>query len=345
VCASSFDSRFRIDGCADLHVGRSTVGVVRLGVLDIGSNTVHLLVVDAHHGAAPLPAASHKVEMRLAEHVSADGSITPDGIHELVEFASHAREFADDQGVEATIAFATSAVREAPNGAVVLDRLREAVGLDVTVLSGEDEARTTFLAVRRWFGWSSGSLLVVDIGGGSLELAVGPDEEPTAALSLPLGAGRLTRDFVTSDPVAHDDLKRLRKHVRSELGRIAGEIARAPQWQHAVATSKSLKQLARIAGAAPTSEGPFVPRMLKREDVEGLVESLSAMTTAERVSLPGVSPGRAHQLPAAAVVADAVMDLLGVDVLEVCPWALREGLILRHLDALDDVPAPSLTSP
>jgi exopolyphosphatase/guanosine-5'-triphosphate,3'-diphosphate pyrophosphatase len=85
--------------------------------------------------------------------------------------------------------------------------------------------------------------------------------------------------------------------------------------------------------------------MLKREDVEGLVESLSAMTTAERVSLPGVSPGRAHQLPAAAVVADAVMDLLGVDVLEVCPWALREGLILRHLDALDDVPAPSLTSP
>jgi exopolyphosphatase/guanosine-5'-triphosphate,3'-diphosphate pyrophosphatase len=318
---------------------------VRLGVLDIGSNTVHLLVVDAHHGAAPLPAASHKIEMRLAEHVDADGAITPDGVAELVEFASHAREFAEDQGVEATIAFATSAVREAPNGAEVMERLRDAVGLDVAVLSGEDEARTTFLAVRRWFGWSSGSLLVVDIGGGSLELAVGPDEEPSEALSLPLGAGRLTRLFATTDPLAHRELKAMRKHVRAELGRAAGRIVRAPSWRHAVATSKSLKQLARIAGAAPSSEGPFVPRLLKREDVERLVEGLAAMSAEERVQLPGVSPGRARQLPAAAVVADAVMDLLDIDVLEVCPWALREGLILRHLDALDTPllpPAPTL---
>jgi exopolyphosphatase/guanosine-5'-triphosphate,3'-diphosphate pyrophosphatase len=273
--------------------------------------------------------------MRLAEHVDASGAITASGINELVEFASHAREFAEDQGVEATIAFATSAVREAPNGAEVMARLREAVGLDVTVLSGEDEARTTFLAVRRWFGWSSGSLLVVDIGGGSLELAVGPDEEPTQAMSLPLGAGRLTRTFVTTDPLGHRELKAMRKHARSELGRAAGRIARAPDWRHAVATSKSLKQLARIAGAAPSSDGPYAPRLLKREDVERLVDGLAAMSAAERVQLPGVSPGRARQLPAAAVVADAVMDLLDVDVLEVCPWALREGLILRHLDALD----------
>jgi exopolyphosphatase/guanosine-5'-triphosphate,3'-diphosphate pyrophosphatase len=314
-------------------------------VLDIGSNTVHLLVVDAHHGAAPLPAASHKIEMRLAEHVDADGSISATGISDLLDFVQHAREFGEDQGVEAMIAFATSAIREAPNGAEVMRLLHEATGLQVTVLSGEDEARTTFLAVRRWFGWSSGSLLVVDIGGGSLELACGADEEPSTALSLPLGAGRLTRGFVTTDPVDSHELKAMRKHVRSEVGKVAGSFARGPQWRHAVATSKSLKQLARITGAPPSSDGPYAARLLKREDIEPLVHRLAAMTTLERMALPGVSPGRAAQLTAAAVVADAVMDLLDVDVLEVCPWALREGLILRHLDALDDAITATVVQP
>jgi exopolyphosphatase/guanosine-5'-triphosphate,3'-diphosphate pyrophosphatase len=314
---------------------------VRLGVLDIGSNTVHLLVVDAHHGAAPLPAASHKIELRLAEHVDPDGSISEHGIEALLAFVADAREFADDQGVEAMIAFATSAIREAPNGNEVLERLRAAAGIDVSVLSGEDEARTTFLAVRRWFGWSSGGLLVVDIGGGSLELACGPDEEPSLAVSLPLGAGRLTREFVVAEGMGGRELKDMRRHVRAEVGRLAGRFARETQWRHAVATSKSLKQLARIAGAAPSSEGPFAPRLLKRQELTELVPQLAAMSTAERAVLPGVSIGRAAQLPAAAVVADAVMDLLDIEVLEVCPWALREGLILRHLDALDDVTVPA----
>ena len=90
------------------------------------------------------------------------------------------------------MAFVTSAIREAPNGDDVLARVRAETGVDLQLLSGEDEARLTFLAARRWFGWSSGTLLVVDIGGGSLELAAGMDEDPDAAISLPLGAGRLT---------------------------------------------------------------------------------------------------------------------------------------------------------
>jgi exopolyphosphatase/guanosine-5'-triphosphate,3'-diphosphate pyrophosphatase len=303
-------------------------------VLDVGSNTVHLLVVDAHPGAAPLPAASHKIELRLAEHVDADGAIASGGVELLIEFVREAVEFAEDQGVQAMLAFATSAIREAPNGALVLTQLRDAVGVDVTVLGGDDEARTTFLAVRRWFGWSSGELLVVDIGGGSLEFASGPDEEPELALSLPLGAGRLTRMFVTGDEITDAELKAMRKYVRAELGAVAGRLARRSKWRHAVATSKSLKQLARITGAPPSSDGPFVPRLLKREDATALAQRLAAMTTAERATLPGVSFARAPQLPAAAVVADAAMDLLDIEVLEVCPWALREGLILRYLDSM-----------
>ncbi len=178
---------------------------MRLGVLDVGSNTVHLLVVDAHRGAAPLPAYSHKTELRLAEHLEKDGRIAQSGADELVSFIYEAAELAEDKGCESVLAFATSALREAPNGEKVLDRVREKTKVDLQVLTGQDEARLTFLAVRRWFGWSSGRLAVFDIGGGSLEIAAGSDEEPTIAVSVPLGAGRLTRESLTADPPDKDE--------------------------------------------------------------------------------------------------------------------------------------------
>src|SRR4051812_10877957 len=143
---------------------------VRLAVLDVGSNTVHLLVVDVHEGARPLPVSSDKAELRLAEHLTDDGFVDDAGRQRLVECVQHALEVADDRGTEDLLAFATSALREAGNGAEVLAAVRDETGVDLQVLSGDDEARLTFLAVRRWFGWSSGRLLVVDIGGGSLEL-------------------------------------------------------------------------------------------------------------------------------------------------------------------------------
>src|SRR6476661_8439461 len=146
---------------------------MRLGVIDVGSNTVHLLVVDAHAGAHPLPAYSHKIELRLSEYVEDDGHIATAGADRLVEFVHECLVIAEDRGVEDVLAFATSAIREAPNGEKVLARVRDETDTDLQVLSGPDEARLTFLAVRRWFGWSSGHLVVVDIGGGSLELAAG----------------------------------------------------------------------------------------------------------------------------------------------------------------------------
>src|SRR5579875_74283 len=166
---------------------------MRLGVLDIGSNTVHLLVVDAHPGARPLAAYSHKTELRLVELIGPDGAITDSGAEQLAAFVAEAVVVAEDKGVSELIGFATSAIRDAVNGEQVLAAVRERTGVDVSVLPGAAEAQLTFLAVRRWFGWSAGRLLVLDIGGGSLEFAAGIDEEPDVALSLPLGAGRLTR--------------------------------------------------------------------------------------------------------------------------------------------------------
>ena len=173
---------------------------MRLGVLDVGSNTVHLLVVDAHHGAHPWPAHSEKVVLRLAEQIGPDGALTVGGADGLVKAVGMARAAADGLGAEDLLAFATSAVRDATNAADVLARVRDETGVRLEVLSGADEARMTFLAVRRWFGWSAGRLLAMDIGGGSLELAAGIDEHPDVAISLPLGAGRLSRERLAVDP-------------------------------------------------------------------------------------------------------------------------------------------------
>jgi len=305
---------------------------MRLGVIDVGSNTVHLLVVDAHVGAHPLPAYSHKIELRLSEHVDQDGSIASSGAYALVAFTRECLRIAEDQRVEDLLAFATSAIREAPNGEAVLARVLAETGVELHVLSGEDESRLTFLAVRRWFGWSSGRLLVMDIGGGSLEIAAGIDELPDAAMSLPLGAGRLTRAALTGDPPTSAQVKALRKQVRADLAPAVREVSKAGVPDRFVGTSKTLRSLARIAGAVPSAHGPYAVRVLERRRVTTLMARLAEMTTVERSQLAGVSPGRAPQLLAGAIVADAVMGLLGIQRLDICPWALREGVILRRLD-------------
>src|SRR3954453_18468388 len=196
---------------------------MRLGVLDVGSNTVHLLVVDAYRGAHPTPMHDDRSVLRLAEHVDENDMLSKAGEKALLRAVQDACDQAAKQGCEELLALVTSAIRDAANGLEVLERIRERTGVDLQVLTGEDEARLTFLAVRRWFGWSAGRLLVLDIGGGSLELAGGGDEDPQGApvppaggrvelgagvgeapggaLPLPLGAGRMPRRFL---PAAQD---------------------------------------------------------------------------------------------------------------------------------------------
>lgn len=307
---------------------------MRLGVLDVGSNTVHHLVVDAHSGSAPLPAYKSSVPLRLSEHLGADGRIDDEAIALLVSYVEQSQNVSEDLGVTESMAFATSAVREAVNGDEVVEQIRERTGITLEILSGDEEARLTFLAVRRWFGWSAGTILMIDIGGGSLELAVGTDEEPDIAVSVPVGAGRITRDFIAADPPTAAELRAVRKHVRAAVAEVAGPILRAGPASIAVATSKTFRQLARIAGAAPSSEGPYVRRALTQSDITAWLPKLAAMTVAERAELPGVSVGRAAQLVAGACVAEATLALLDVPEVQICPWALREGLILRRIDWL-----------
>ena len=307
---------------------------MRLGVLDIGSNTGHLLVVDAHDGAAPLPAYSYKEPLRLAEHLDESGAVSQSGIDALARFTAEALVIAEDKGCEEMVGFATSAVRDAANSEAVLDHVRERTGATLEVLAGEDEARLTFLAVRRWFGWSSGRLAVFDIGGGSLEIAAGTDESPDVAWSLPLGAARLAAKWFGDGPPSATSVRELRRQIRADIAHSAGRLLRGGRPDHSVATSKTFRSLARICGAAPSGEGPLVSRVLPRDLLSDRIPKLVEMSDDELRELPGVSASRTHQIVPGALVADAVMDIFDLAELEICPWALREGIILERIDRI-----------
>lgn len=276
--------------------------------------------------------SSTKETLRLSENTNDAGDITGAGADRLVSTVRDFAAIAEKSGCGELMAFATSAVRDANNSDDVLSRVRTETGVSLEVLSGVDEARLTFLAVRRWFGWSAGRILNLDIGGGSLELTTGGDEDPDVAFSLQLGAGRLTRDWLEADPPGKRRVAVLRDWLEAELTVPAKEILAAGDWDRSVATSKTFRSLARLTGAAPSGAGPRVKRTLTASGLRQLIAFISRMTASDRAELEGVSSDRSQQIVAGALVAEASMRALGVEELEMCPWALREGLILRKLD-------------
>lgn len=303
-------------------------------MLDVGSNTVHLLVVDAHRGAHPWPLHSEKAALRLAERLDEHGNIEAHAVDDLIHAIDNAQRSAQEMGTEGLITLATSAVRDATNGEEVLARVHDETGVDLQVLAGDDEARLTFLAVRRWFGWSAGKLLVLDIGGGSLEVAAGVDELPELALSVPLGAGRLTRDWFQEDPPTAASIEALTDYVTASLNDAAARVSKIGPFDRVAATSKTFRTLARLSGAAPSAAGLRAPRSLTLTGLHQTLGFVRRLTSTALAELDGVSPRRAHQLMAGGVVAETAMWRLGVRELDICPWALREGVILRYLDQL-----------
>ena len=305
---------------------------VRLGVLDVGSNTVHLLVVDAHRGGHPTPMSSTKAPLRLAESIDDSGKLTRRGAEKLIETVNEFARIAASSGCADLMAFATSAVRDARNSEEVLAKVRSETGVDLRVLAGSDESRLTFLAVRRWYGWSAGRITNIDIGGGSLEMSSGLDEAPDVALSVPLGAGRLTREWLPDDPPGRRRVAMLRDWLDNELADATKAMLAAGPPDLAVGTSKTFRSLARLTGAAPSGAGPRVKRTLTANGLRQLIAFISRMTTADRAELEGVSPERAPQIVAGALVAEASMRALSLESVDIFPWALREGIILRRLD-------------
>ncbi|MGM1017359.1 MAG: Ppx/GppA phosphatase family protein [Actinomycetota bacterium] len=308
---------------------------MRLGVLDIGSNTVHMLAAaDVRPGGRPLATTSDRTVLRLMRYLTDDGAITEEGVRALETAVRRAREVADSENVDALLATATSAVREARNGPEVIARIETALGQPLQVLDGETEAELTFLAVRRWFGWSAGQLLLLDIGGGSLEIAAGGEEIPDAAASVPLGAGRMTVQFLPNDPPGEMDVEALRGHAVETLRAVAPRFAALPKPDHVVGSSKAIRSLAKLAGYPVPGWSGTDRMLLPRTALGSWIPRLARLPASARQELPGITADRTFQIVAAAVSLHAAMTVLRIDELEVSPWALREGVLLRYIESV-----------
>jgi exopolyphosphatase/guanosine-5'-triphosphate,3'-diphosphate pyrophosphatase len=307
---------------------------MRIGVLDVGSNSAHLKIADLRPGEPPRPVTSVKHRTRLAESISSAQKIEEVAIERLVSVIGKAARVAEAEYVDELIAFATSAVRDAANREAITTRVAVETGIRLGFLDGRDEARLTFLAARAWYGWSAGPMLLFDIGGGSLEIAYGDGREPEISLSLPLGAGRLTREHLPGDPPRNEDVRRLTREVRERLETKTREFRDMADPVRVVATSKTFKQLARLTGAPKTKAGPYVRRTLHRNDLREQIPRLATMKNKHRAEQKGISKPRAPQILAGAIVAEAAMRALGIEHADICPWALREGIIARRMQTM-----------
>jgi exopolyphosphatase / guanosine-5'-triphosphate,3'-diphosphate pyrophosphatase len=314
---------------------------VRLAVLDVGSNTVHLVVVDGRPDGTFVQVAHERDTLRLAEAAFPAHHLPEAAVQRLIASVARMRQMADRLRAEALVGFATSAIREARNGADALGRVREATGVSIAVLPGVEEARLTYLATRRWTAFSARRLLVVDIGGGSLEVAGGEGERPELSDSVPLGVARLTSRFVRSDPPRPDDLAALRVHALAVLGPLAQRV-RSQQWDVVCGTSKTFRNLGAIARALPEAptpahefgfagiDGQTAP-VLTRDALNVVAGYLAQTTARDRGRLAGLSDFRAATLVAGSQVAALIVQAFNLRELVLAPWALREGVILEYL--------------
>lgn len=316
--------------------------------LDIGSNSIHLAVVETDHEKPFRVLARDKEVVRLGRSVARDGRLSNTAIDRAVDCIRRFRLRAENYGARELIAVATSAVREAVNRQTFLTRTSDEAGVHLELLSGIEEARLIALAASvRYQQNNQGKecsqrrLLVIDIGGGSTELAVTQDSEPAVLTSLKLGAVRLTQQFVTSDPVSDKQLRRLRAELREILAPRAPEI-QAAGFDECYGTSGTINALGSILirrhlAEAKSHHRPQPHRHLPVEpsltfaDMQALNEELSVMSLDERLKIPGLNRSRAEIIVAGGQLLEAIMETVGVPELTLCDWALREGVIISHL--------------
>ncbi|GGS47374.1 MULTISPECIES: Ppx/GppA phosphatase family protein [Actinokineospora] len=304
----------------------------RVGVIDIGSVSACLQLADD----GPLTAA-YKYPTRLGREIRPDGVLTKRGVRRVVRAARATVSAARELRVRELFCFATSCVRDAANRDEVVEAVYRSVGLRPQFLTGPQEGWLTYHAARHWAG-GSGRMLLLDIGGGTSEIVYGEDTVPDAALSLPLGAGTLTRAFLHKDPPTEKDLRRLKRHVRRSLDDVVGD----PDFDRAVAASRILQQLGRLAGAPPLGAGADARRVLTLSDLDKWIPRLADMPSSRRARLRGISAARAPYVLAGAIVARSMMRTLDVSEVELCPLTLREGILLHHREGDEPLPLDPL---
>jgi exopolyphosphatase/guanosine-5'-triphosphate,3'-diphosphate pyrophosphatase len=302
---------------------------VRIAALDLGSNSFHLLVADAHPDGTFEPLVRDKEMLRLGSVVAATGEVGDVAGTAAIDVVRRFRALAESLEAEEVVACATAALREARDSAALVDRIDAETGLKVRVISGREEARLIFRAVRASVVIDPGPALALDLGGGSLELMVGDAQRMVWSASLKLGVGRLTSDLVRSDPPTGGDRRRLVHAVSTAVGRVLPDITRSRP-RLAIGSSGTLGTLIRLAAGRRGGPVPVSVNQLSvtARELDSLTQQLLQMTSGERATLPGVDSRRADLLPAGALLAMTVLDLTGLTELVGCEWALREGIVL-----------------
>jgi exopolyphosphatase/guanosine-5'-triphosphate,3'-diphosphate pyrophosphatase len=304
--------------------------VVRVATLDLGSTSFHLLIADATAAGEIRPVVQEKVMLRLGASIANGGSIADDVADRAVEVGRSLWEVARREKVERLLAVATAAFREARNGAKVARRIESAIGTPIRILSGEEEAAAIFRALQARIGLGSGRALALDLGGGSLELAVGSDARDVEwATTLPLGVVRVLGRLVKNDPMTEREALAVDELVRSQLAPHLEAIARLRPGKALAAggTARALARLLAERNRARTN-GPLP---LPTDELAALRDKLVGSTHRDRLRMRGVRRGRADLLPVGAIILATVADTLGLETMTVSDWGLREGILLAAL--------------
>nr|WSY56811.1 hypothetical protein OG999_46210 [Streptomyces sp. NBC_00886] len=280
-------------------------------------------------GSVLEPVFSRKVRLRLHETLDHKGRLDRAGVQSVERAVAEAVAANPRVRGPEVFAFATSVIRDAPNRDAIIASVARTTGTRLRVLTGEEEARLAYVAARQWAGPAAGPLLVLDIGGGTVEIASGTGDQPHTIRSLPLGARRITRDWLPGGAVpSQRRLAKIRKYLQRSLEAVPG-LPQAEPGGRVLACSKTFEQLARLAAARGTA--PRTGRQLALPQLRTAVASLAGAEPSRRGKLPGISRHRAEQSLAGALIAQALMEACGAKAVEICPWSTREGLLLEHL--------------
>ena len=312
---------------------------MRTSVLDLGSNSFHVLVADVHDAGYVDPVLRERQMLHLGRVVADHGHIPDEHVSRVLDQVAHLSELARRAGATERLAVATSALRDAANGREVVQRIADTAGHPVRVLPGFEEARLAYLGVRAAIGVAPGGLAVLDLGGGSLELAVGTRRQPDLVTSSNCGVSRLSA-LVEDDPIGKADRERLRATVAAEL-ELSGGAFETHLPQRVVAVGGTVRAMARVVAR---NDWPWVPMTLNRvpltlDRLRDLRDELCALDVDDREGVRGMKRRRADHLHIATIILVEVLQHLGVDRLEVCDWGLREGVLL---DAAGTRTAPSV---
>jgi len=306
--------------------------VTKFGAIDVGTNSIHLVMAEITPEGDFRVVGQDKEMVQIGRGGFAQHILTPGAIETAMAVLRRFAKLAQLREVTQLRAVATSAVREARNGGDFVARVHDELGIDLHVISAEEEARLIYLGVRHAVDLGPSASLIVDIGGGSVEVIVGNTERAEILASLKLGGARLSELFLRSDPPAADELKAMRRHIEQQLEPLFARIG-PRRFARCIATSGTVGNLATICtlrrGAAEIE--PVTQLTIRRDELKALVSDLAGMTRAQRLSVPGLDSRRVDVILPAAMLLLSVMRAFDVDQVQHCDSALREGIIIDHI--------------